>query len=103
MSEVHKNIGSDFEDFLEEEGILAECQAEAIKRALAFQVRQAMNKQGLTKSAMAKKMSTSRSSLDRLLSPEKSVTLNTISQIASALGGRLEMNLILPEPDENFL
>ncbi|OQY58131.1 MAG: Fis family transcriptional regulator [Desulfobacteraceae bacterium 4572_88] len=102
MSEIHKNIGSDFEEFLEKESILAECQAEAIKRVLAFQVEQTMKKQGLTKSAMAKKMSASRSSLDRLLSPEKSVTLNTISQAASALGGRLEMNLILPEPGESF-
>jgi len=97
MSKIHKNIGSDFEDFLDEEGILAECQAEAIKRVLAFQVEQAMNKQGLTKSDMAKKMSTSRSSLNRLLSPEKSVNLKTISQAAAALGGRLEMNLIFPE------
>lgn len=97
MSKIHNNIGSDFEDFLEEEDFLVECQAEAIKRVLAFQIEQAMKKQGLTKSAMAKKMCTSRSSLDRLLSPEKSVTLNTISQAASALGGRLEMNLIFPE------
>ncbi len=98
MSEIHKKIGSGFEDFLEEEGILAECRAEGIKRVLAFQVEQAMKKQGLTKSAMAKKMCTSRSSLDRLLSSEKSVTLKTISQAVSALGGRLEMNLIFPEP-----
>lgn len=97
MSKIHKNIGNDFEDFLEEEDILVECQTEAIKSVLAFQIEQAMKKQGLTKSAMAKKMSTSRSSLDRLLSPGKSVTLNTISQAASALGGRLEMNLILPK------
>ena len=96
MDKIHKNIGSDFEDFLEEEGILAECQTEAIKRVLAFQIEQAMKKQNLAKSAMAKKMNTSRSALDRLLSPEKSVTLNTISQAASALGGRIEMKLIVP-------
>ena len=64
MTGTHKNLGGSFNDFLKEEGILEECTETAIKRVLAWQIEQEMKKNNLSKSAMARKMKTSRSSLD---------------------------------------
>jgi hypothetical protein len=94
MTTPNPHIGSPFESFLEEEGILEECTAAAIKRVLARQVEQAMQERGLTKSAMAKAMHTSRSALDRLLDPANpSVTLDTLQRAAVAVGRRLRLEL----------
>lgn len=82
--------GSTFDSFLEEEGIREEVEAVAIKRVLAWQLEQAMQKQQKTKQAMAKELHTSRSQLDRLLDPGNvSVTLDTITRAARALGKRV--------------
>lgn len=77
-------IGSSLDDLLEEEGTRAEIESIALKRALAWQVQQAMEQKKLTKTAMAKAMKTSRTSLERLLDPDNSsVTLDTIERAAS--------------------
>ena len=82
--------GSTFDSFLEEEGIREEVEAVAIKRVLAWQLEQAMQEQQKTKQAMAKQLHTSRSQLDRLLDPSNvSVTLDTITRAARALGKRV--------------
>src|SRR5487761_862509 len=82
--------GSTFDSFLEEEGIREEVEAVAIKRVLAWQLEQAMQEQQKTKQAMAKQLHTSRSQLDRLLDPQNvSVTLDTITRTARALGKRV--------------
>ena len=82
--------GSTFDSFLEKEGIREEVEAVAIKRVLACQLGQAMQKQQKTKQAMAKQLRTSRSQLDRLLDPKNvSVTLDTITRAARALGKRV--------------
>jgi len=82
--------GSTFDSFLDEEGIREEVEAVAIKRVLAWQFEHAMQKQQKTKQAMAKQLHTSRSQLDRLLDPQNvSVTLDTITRAARALGKRL--------------
>ena len=82
--------GSSFDSFLEEEGIREEVEAVAIKRVLAWQLEQAMQEQQKTKQAMAKQLHTSRSQLDRLLDPSNvSVTLDTITRAARALGKRV--------------
>lgn|GEM_PF-127677 len=89
-----KNIGSSFDDFLEEEAILDETTAVAIKRVIAWQIDQEMKVQKLTKSAMAKKMHTSRSALNRLLDEnDTSLTLTTLSRAASVLGKRFRIEL----------
>ena len=90
-----KNIGSNFDDFLEEEGIFEEVQETALKRVLAFQVQKAMEEKNLSKTEMAKKMNTSRSALDRLLNPDNdSVTLQTMKKAAHAVGRRLHFRLV---------
>jgi len=82
--------GSTFNSFLEQEGIREEVEAVAIKRVIAWQLEQAMQEQQKTKRAMAKQLHTSRSQLDRLLDPRNiSVTLDTITRAARALGKRL--------------
>ena len=82
--------GSSFDSFLEKEGIREEVKAVAIKRVLAWQLEQAMQKQQKTKQAMARQLRTSRSQLDRLLDPgNASVTLDPIARAARALGKRV--------------
>jgi antitoxin HicB len=94
MSSANPHIGSSFESFLEEEGILEECTATAIKRVLARQIEQAMAERGLSKAAMARAMRTSRPQLDRLLDPDNpSVTLDTLQRAATAVGRRLRLEL----------
>src|ERR1700760_2411681 len=87
---INKHSGSTFDSFLEEEGILEEVETVAMKRVLAWQFEQAMQKQKKTKVAMARQLRTSRSQLDRLLDPQNaSVTLETIARAAQVLGKRL--------------
>ena len=88
------NRGSSFEDFLKEEGIL-EASTTAVKRVLAWQIAEAMRAQHLTKSAMAARMHTSRSQLERLLDPEKTgVSLETIQRAAAVVGRELRVELV---------
>ncbi len=91
----HLNRGSSFDDFLKEEGILEASTALAVKRVLAWQIEQAMRTEHLTKSAMAARMHTSRSQLNRLLDPEKTgVSLETIQRAASIVGRELRVELV---------
>ena len=48
----NKHKGSNFDDFLEEEGILAEVEAIAIKRVIAYQIEQAMKEIRFSKTNM---------------------------------------------------
>jgi antitoxin HicB len=88
-------VGSPFDDFLAEQGILEECEEQAVKQILADQIRAAMEKDRLTKAAMAIRMQTSRRALDRLLDPTNtSVTLHTLQRAAVAIGRQLRLELI---------
>ena len=87
-------IGSDFDDFLTEEGLLEGTEAIAVKRVLAFQIKEMMEAQNLSKAEIARRMHTSRAALERLLDPEnRSVTLNTMDKAARSLGKRLQLVL----------
>ena len=91
----NKYLGSNFDDFLEEEGLLAEVEANAIKRVISYQIAELMKKHNLSKAAMAKRMETSRSAIDRLLDPQNdSVTLQTLERAALVLGKRLQISFI---------
>ena len=90
-----RNIGTSFDNWLDEEGIRQEVTANAIKRVLARQVVAAMTKDGLTKTAMARRMRTSRATLDRLLDAENgSVTLSTLQKAAAAVGREVRLDLV---------
>jgi antitoxin HicB len=90
-----EHTGSSFDSFLEEEGILEEVEAAAIKRVIAWQLAEAMKKARISKKIMAERMGTSRSQLDRLLDPDNSaVHLQTIAKAARALGKRLRLEMV---------
>ena len=87
-----RNLGSNFEDFLKDEGLLEAATAVGVKRVIAYRLLAVMAEQGLSKSEMARRMETSRSALDRLLDPDNpSVTLQTLQSAAHVLGGRLKV------------
>ena len=84
-----------FDDFLAEQGLLEACEDHAIKDMIADQLAAAMKEQGLTKSAMAERMKTSRRQLDRLFDPSiQSVTLDTLRRAATAVGRSLRIELV---------
>ena len=88
-------VGSSFDSFLVEEDCMAECKAASIKRVLAWQLEQTMEKENLTKSDMAARMKTSRSAVARLLDPKNtSISLQTMERAAMALGKKLEIQLV---------
>lgn len=93
MNEEH--LGSSLDDFLEEEGLLAEAEAVAVKRVLAFQLAQLMSAQQVSKAEMARRMNTSRTAINRLLDPDSdAATLTTLEKAAAALGRRLRVELV---------
>ena len=95
MAKKKGKIGSSFDEFLAAEGILEECEEQAIKQILADQIKAAMEKDRLTKSAMAERMRTSRRALDRLLDPKNTgVTLHTLQRAAVAVGRQLRLELV---------
>ena len=89
-----KHLGSDFEEFLRDEGRLAEATAIAIKRVIAWEIQQAMEKDNVSQAEMARRMNTSRAVIRRLLDrDDPSVTLTTISKAADALGKSVVLKL----------
>jgi DNA-binding Xre family transcriptional regulator len=89
------SVGSSFDSFLHEEGTFDETQAIAIKRVIAWALAQEMRKKKITKTAMAERMATSRSQLDRLLDPENAdVKLETLSRAARAVDCELRVELV---------
>jgi antitoxin HicB len=91
---MHKNIGSNFDDFLKEEKIFNEAEAIAIKRVIAYQIQQELKKKHISKTVVAEKMHTSRSSLERLLDPTNTgVTLKSLVKLAHVLGKKLYFSI----------
>lgn len=90
-----KNVGSNFDDFLKEEGMLEETTAVAVKRVIAWQIAEEMKGQNMTKTSLAEKMRTSRASLNRLLDEnDASLTLTTLISAAAALGKKIKIELV---------
>jgi antitoxin HicB len=91
----NKHLGSRLDDFLEEEGLLEETTAVALKRVIAWQIAEEMKAQNLTKTTLAKRMHTSRAALNRLLDEEDaSLTLTTLASAAAALGKTVSLHLV---------
>ncbi|MBA1243414.1 XRE family transcriptional regulator [Pseudomonas japonica] len=92
---MDKHIGSDFDDFLSEQGMLEEVSAAALKRVIAWQLEELMKAQKLSKTALAERMHTSRTAVDRALDQnDPGMTLATLASAARALGQRVEVRLI---------
>ena len=91
----NKHIGSDFDVFLTEQGGLEEATAIAVKRVIEWQIEQAMQTTGVNKSALAKRMHTSRTVVDRMLdATDTGLTLETMTRAATALGFRVRVDLV---------
>jgi predicted transcriptional regulator len=91
----NKSIGSLFNDFLAEEGITEEVESGAIKKLIAYQLQEAIDKERLTKTSLAKELDTSRAAVNRLLDPyNESITLLTLKKAAIVLGKKLRLELV---------
>lgn len=87
-------IGSSLDEFLDDEGLLLDVSATAMKRVIAWRIADAMKRQGLSKSAMAERMRTSRSQLDRILDAgDSAMTLDSLSRALGALGLGLTLEI----------
>ena len=94
---MNQHIGSDFDTFLAEHGELEAASAVAVKRVIAWQIEQAMKATGVNKSALAKRMHTSRTVVDRMLdATDTGLTLETMTKAATALGFRVKVDLVAP-------
>ena len=89
-----KHIGSSIDDFLKEEGIFEEAQAQAVKQVVAWQLAEAMKKQKISKNKLATLLKTSRSQVDRILDPRNDITLGTLQRAAAVVGRRLTIKLV---------
>ena len=87
-------MGSSLDDFLKEEGIFEEAQAEAIKEVVAWQLADAMKRQKISKNKMATLLKTSRSQVDRLLDPKNDITLSSLQRAAAMVGRRVLIELV---------
>ncbi len=91
----NKHRGPTLDSFLEEEGVLAEFQAKAIKEVFAWQLTEAMRERKLSKKRLALLMHTSRTQVDRMLDPaDGNVTIETLQRAAAVVGRRVELALI---------
>ena len=91
---MNNHIGSPFDGFLEEEGLLAEASAEALKRVISWQIKNYLETNHIKKTAFAKKMQTSRSQLDRLLDPHNTnISLTALISTANAMGKHVEVRI----------
>ena len=90
-----KAIGSSFDDFLAEEGISEEVEAGAIKKTIAYQLQKAIEREHLSRTALAARLETSRAAVNRLLDPDnESITLLTLKKAANVLGKKLRLELV---------
>ena len=89
-----KHMGSSIDDFLKEEGVFEEAQAQAVKEVVAWQLAQAMKKKKISKSRMAVLLKTSRTQVDRLLDPKNDITLSSLQRAAAMVGRRVSIELV---------
>ena len=89
-----KHMGSSVDNFLKEEGIFEEAQAQAIKEVVAWQLAEAMKKKKISKNKMAALLKTSRTQVDRLLSAKDDITLSSLQRAAAMVGRRVTIELV---------
>ena len=89
-----KHMGSTIDDFLKEEGIFEEAQAQAVKEVVAWQLAKAMKKKKISKARMAALLKTSRTQVDRLLDPRSDITLSSLQRAAAMVGRRVTIELV---------
>ncbi|MCX6635959.1 MAG: Fis family transcriptional regulator [Acidobacteria bacterium] len=89
-----KHMGSSIDDFLKEEGIFEEAQAQAVKEVVAWQLAEAMKKKKISKNRMATLLKTSRTQVDRILDPKSDITLGSLQRAAAMVGHLVTIELV---------
>jgi antitoxin HicB len=89
-----KHMGSSLDDFLKEEGIFEEAQAQAVKEVVAWQLAEAMKKKKISKKKLATLLKTSRTQVDRILDPKNDITLGSLQRAAAMVGRRVIIELV---------
>ena len=96
MATRNRQEGDSCDRVLQEDGLYAEVTARAIKRVVAESLSEAMEREDISKTEMAKRLDTSRSALDRLLDPEDenlNLKVFTLAKVAETLGKRMDFRL----------
>jgi len=93
-SASNKHMGTGIDDFLKEEGIFEEAQAQAVKEVVAWQLAEAMKKKKISKNRLAALLKTSRSQVDRILDPKNDITLGSLQRAAAMVGRRVMIDLV---------
>ncbi len=86
--------GKSLGEFLGEEGIREAAKTQALTRVVAWQLSQEMERQGITKAAMAERMHTSRAQVDRILKAKGNVTIESLQRAANLVGRELRLELV---------
>ena len=89
-----KHMGSSIDDFLKEEGIFEEAQAQAVKEVVAWQLAEAMKKKNISKNKLATLLKPSRTQVDRILDPKNDITLGSLQRAAAMVGRRVTIKLV---------
>jgi antitoxin HicB len=89
-----KSVGSSLDDFLNEEEIFDEAQAQAIKEVIAWQLAEAMKKKNISRRRMATLLKTSRTQVNRLLDPKDDITLSSLQRAALLVGRKVRVELV---------
>lgn len=88
------HYGPTLDSFLEEEGLLEQAEAVAIKRVIAYELADILERENVTQADLARRMGTSKAAVNRLLNPENpSITLHTILKAAHALGKKVTFSI----------
>ena len=94
MSKKSPHWGTTLDEFLAEDGIREAAKAEAVTRVVAWQLTQEMERQGITKAALAERMHTSRAQVDRILKAKGNVTIESLQRAAALIGRELRLELV---------
>ena len=82
------------DEWLDEEKFGEAVTLASAKRVIAMQLDREMRMKRITKTALARKMSTSRAQIDGLLDPTRNVTLETLLRAARIVGRKLKLELV---------
>ncbi len=95
MTKHYRHIGGSLDEVLIADNALAEANGLAIKRVLAWQLEQEMQRRNITKAEMARQMGTSRAALERLFDASNiSITLTTLGRAAAVLGKQIHFKMV---------
>jgi antitoxin HicB len=91
----HPRHGTNFDDFLRQEGLLEEVEAAALKKVIATALSEKMKRKHLSVTALARLLGTSRAAVNRVLDERNtSITLHTLTRAAAIVGCRLKLQIV---------